>query len=104
MKKNNETAVKQLCDQYNSVMENLRMEIDTLTDGGKVDFDENGFEDVSHNDITGIDGEDVLLADGETCSYHELDFWDGIKIIEAIQKAKEDQDIEDYKTMKRCQD
>lgn len=82
------TTTNKFADRYNDLMEDVRLEIESLVqkhaDGKEFSFEDNGFEDDSHNDVAGVNLEDVLLADGETYSLHELSFWDGIKIIDTI--------------------
>jgi len=84
---------RQYTDRYNALMEDIRLRIEDLvmsnTDGNQFDFEENGFEDESQNDISGVSLENVILADGETYSLHELSFWDGIKIIETIENMSQ---------------
>ena len=81
--------VKELTDQYNSVMENMRIAIEELLpDGERFELEENGFEDDSSNDIEAVDNENVYMVGGDSYSLHELSFWDGITIIETIQKMQ----------------
>ncbi len=69
-------------NRYNSLLEDIIMELNKFTEGKRIDFGDNGFEDVSKNDLCGIDDNYVYLNNFEdNYSLYELDALDAIKIL-----------------------
>lgn len=85
-------TVKNLIDDFNEVMQDVVLAIENLTEGkDKVDISDTATYDESGNCILAVDNESVYFEnDSKGCDYsiHELSFWDGIKVIEAIQKVQ----------------
>lgn len=69
-------------DKYNSLLDTIVIQLQEYTAGEKIEFEEQGFEDVAGNDICGMDDENVYMeASDETYPLHELDILDAIKIL-----------------------
>ncbi len=85
-----ESQIANLTGRYNDLMQDVVLAIqERLTDvDGTFDFEDNGFEDESGNDVVGVDSEDIHITGNHRYSLHELSFWDGIKVIETIDRAK----------------
>lgn len=80
-----------LTGRYSYLMQDVVLAIQQrlLDTDGTFDFEDNGFEDESGNDVVGVDNEDIHITGNRRYSLHELSFWDGIKVIEAIGEVKE---------------
>lgn len=80
-------------DKYNQLLSTVIIQIQEYAGDNIIDFEENGFEDLSGNDIYGVDNEKVYMNDGDfteknSYSLHELDLLDAIKIIGDLENPE----------------
>lgn len=71
-------------DKYNDLLQTVILQLNEYTNGERVEFGEQGFEDMNGVDIRGIDDESIYVNEGnddETYPLHELDLMDALKIL-----------------------
>ncbi|MES2287355.1 MAG: hypothetical protein V4547_16805 [Bacteroidota bacterium] len=77
----------QAYDKANSILTDVLLQIKEHTQGELIPFEEQSFEDMSGNEICGIDDENVYMGFNldpqltETYPLHDLDLFDAIKIL-----------------------
>lgn len=80
---------RQAYDKYNELLQYCIQQLNQFTQGKVIYLGENGFEDMSHNDICGLDDNYVYFNNFEdNYSLHELDVLDAIKIVGDLEETK----------------
>lgn len=77
-------------EKYDDLLQTIILQLNEYTKGRIIDFGNQGFEDISGNDICGIDDENVYIDyDFEDLDnaypLHELDLMDAIRILENFE-------------------
>jgi len=76
-------------NKYIVLLQDCILQLNQFTQGKVIDLGENGFEDMSHNDICGLDDNYVYFNNfADNYSLHELDVLDAIKIVGDLEMIK----------------